>query len=217
EPLPHPVKRPRPHILRVGVTGGIGSGKTLVCRELRRKGVPVLSADRIAKHLSTSDPVLNRRLRSLLGPRAFTSSGRLNRRTVARLLFSDPVLQKSMNRLIHPRVEKEIARRFGKLAEAGFLVGVVEAALIFEAGLHRRLDFVILVDATREKRIRRVVRRDGLRRSDVHRRMRAQWGSGRKRTLAHLILENNTTPASLRKKVRFLHSLLMMLARKEIP
>ncbi|HEY6952421.1 MAG TPA: dephospho-CoA kinase, partial [Bacteroidota bacterium] len=98
----------RRHIVTVGVTGGIGSGKTEMCRIFESLGVPVLYADEIARDISNYDPVAKQELRNLLGEKAYTADGVLDRAFVASKVFSSTSVQKKVNAIIHPRVEEEI-------------------------------------------------------------------------------------------------------------
>ena len=202
------------HILRVGVTGGIGSGKSLVCSMFAREGVPVLSADDIAKQMMRDDQVLHRKLAALLGPQTYLSNGELNRTYIAGKIFTNRRVQRKVNALVHPRVEAELERRFLKLGRSGEKIGIVEAALIYEAGYERALDFVVVVDAPEAQRIERVVRRDGSMKSDVRRRIRAQWPARQKLKDADYVIRNTGSPGDLEASVRFLLTILKNIIGK---
>jgi dephospho-CoA kinase len=180
------------HTLLVGVTGGIGSGKTLVCRSFERARIAVLYADDIAK--------------------AYLPDGSLNRERVATLIFSRPALKKRMDRIVHPRVRRALRQTVKRLSSQGHRLVVIEAALIYESGMDEMLDYVIVVDAPREQRIRRVMRRDGVSRSSVERRMRAQWSTGRKRRLADVVVDNGGSPADLRRAMKLLVALFKRMS-----
>jgi dephospho-CoA kinase len=201
-----------PRILRVGVTGGIGSGKSAVCRALQRRGFTVLSADLLARDISDTNPRIRRQLTRLLGPEAYTSSGALNRPYVARAIFSHRRLQRAVNAIVHPAVRREVLRRISQAARRGARIVVVEAALIYEAGLDRDLDLVVVVDAHRRARISRVMKRDGVPAAEVLRRMRSQMDVRAKRRRADVILRNTGGPAELRASVRTLAMLLSTFA-----
>jgi dephospho-CoA kinase len=200
------------NILRIGVTGGIGSGKSLVCEMFSKLGIPVLSADAIAKHLLQNDASLRRKLRSLLGPDSYSSDGSLDRAYVASRIFSDASLQRSVNRVVHPKVESILNRAFGELSKEGARLAIVEAALIYEAGYDAELDLVIVVDAPRDRRISLVRRRDGSRRVDVLRRMRAQLPVRDKLRRADYIIHNAGSKRDLQQSVRFLAGVLRSIA-----
>jgi dephospho-CoA kinase len=185
-----------------------------VCSMFARKGVPVLSADDIAKQIMRDDRLLHRKLASLLGPSTYLPNGELDRKYVAGKIFSDPHLQKEVNALVHPRVEAELKKRFLTLGRSGEKIGIVEAALIYEAGYDRALDFVVVVDAPEASRIERVVRRDGSKKSDVRKRIRAQWPVRQKLKWADYVIRNTGSPSDLEASVRFLLTLLKNIVNK---
>jgi len=200
------------HTLLVGVTGGIGSGKTLVCRSFERARVAVLYADDIAKTISATNAAVRREIRSLLGASAYLPDGSLNRELVASLIFSRPALKKRLDRIVHPRVRRALRQTVKRLSSQGHRLVVIEAALIYESGMDEMLDYVIVVDAPREQRIRRVMRRDGASRSSVERRMRAQWSTGKKRRLADVVVDNGGSPADLRRAMKLLVALFKRMS-----
>jgi len=199
-------------IMKVGVTGGIGSGKSEVCRIFERLGVPVLYADTIAKELSASDPLVKKAIVALLGPEAYTPQGEFNRAYVASKLFSSKSVQKKINAIVHPRVEEEIEKRITGLETGEATVVLVEAALIFEAGLDKRLDAVVVVDAEEETRITRIVQRDGATRESILERMNAQLSPAAKLRKADYIIYNNGTLEELEANVMFLYSVFQSIA-----
>jgi len=202
----HHVKPQSHHILKIGITGGIGTGKTSVCRIFESLGTPVLYADDIAKKISNYDPNVRRRITKLLGPGAYGQDGSYNREFVASTIFSDKKLQQQLNAIIHPEVEKELQRRFQDFEHKNVKLVFVEAALIYEAGLDKQLDAVIVVDAGEGERIRRIVARDGAAEKDIRKRMSSQWPVGKKLAKAEYIIHNNGTMQDLEHKVRFLHA-----------
>ena len=199
-------------LLRIGVTGGIGSGKSEVCRIFEQLGIPVLSADTIAKEISNYDPRAKQLLVGLLGSQTYTADGALDRTYVASKVFTNKAIQKKVNAIIHPRVEEEVERRFSEMEKKGARMGIVEAALIYEAGLDRVLDAVVVVDASRETRVDRVVKRDGTTASDVEKRMNAQLHPKTKLKNADYVIHNDGTVNGLEQKVRFLYSVFQHLS-----
>ncbi|MGD1045390.1 MAG: dephospho-CoA kinase [Bacteroidota bacterium] len=202
---------PSEHILKVGVTGGIGSGKSAICSLFAHFGVPVLYADDIAKELSSTDLTIHKRLISLLGESAFQADGSLNRSFIASKMFSDKLLMEKVESIIHPRVEKEIERQIKELAHSGKHIVIVEAALIYEAGLHKNLDAVIVVDADESERINRVRKRDTVSEDAVRSRMTAQLDVKKKLEKADYIIYNNGTLEELESKVQFLYIVFKQL------
>lgn len=203
-------------LLAVGVTGGIGSGKTEVCSMFEKRGIPVLSADAIAKEISNYDPRVRQLLITLLGPEAYTADGVLDRAFVASKIFSSKSVQKKINAILHPRVEEEVKRKFVEMEKSDTRIGMVEAALIYEAGLDRLLDAVVVVDASEDIRIERVVERDSSSRSSVLDRMKAQMDPETKLKKADYIIHNDGTLEELKQKVQFLHSVFQHIAIRTV-
>jgi dephospho-CoA kinase len=202
------------NILKIGITGGIGSGKSAVCSFFAHLGVPVLYADEIAKELSSTDSTIRKKLVALLGELAFQTDGSLNRSFIASEIFANKELQKKVESIIHPRVEKEIERQIKELAHRGELIIIVEAALIYEAGLHKKLDAVIVVHADEFVRISRVRKRDVVSEDAVRSRMTAQLDAKTKLEKADYIIYNNGTLEELESKVRFLYIVFKQLAKE---
>jgi dephospho-CoA kinase len=195
--------------LAVGLTGGIGSGKTVVAAVLARLGARVISADDEAKALLASDPAVVRKITRLLGQRAYTSSGAPDRAYIASRIFSNPRERRRVNAVIHPAVIARTRRMIAaeKRRRSTPLV-VVEAALIYEAGMERLFDAVVVVDSPVAVRAARIVERDGASRADALRRIRSQ-GSGREKAArADVVIRNRGDLRSLRAAGRFLFRLL---------
>jgi dephospho-CoA kinase len=209
------VANARKHILKIGITGGIGSGKTAVCSAFARFGVPIIFADDIAKELCNSDSAVRKKLIALLGKSAYKADGSLDRSFVASHLFSDKILQRKVEAVIHPRVEKEIERRTKELAHNGESIVVIEAALIYEAGLDKKLDAVVVVDADESERISRVRRRDVVSEDAVRSRITAQLDVKKKLEKAEYVVSNNGSIDELESKVRFLCTIFKQLAKED--
>jgi len=196
----------------IGVTGGIGSGKSTVCRLLEEQGYPVLSADPLAIEIEESDPVVMRKIKALLGSEAYTAQGALNRHYSADRIFSSKRLQKSIEAVVHPAVFRELRRRIMELSNAGEHLAVIEAALIFESGMHESLDYIVVVDAGETVRIARVIARDGVSADEVRKRMAAQWPMERKVRLADFVIGNNGSKEELQSRVQLLRIIIDQLA-----
>jgi dephospho-CoA kinase len=148
-------------VLKVGLTGGIGSGKSVVARLFATLGVPVTDADTRAKWLMTHDVALRAALVTEFGPAIFDAvTGQLDRAGLARRAFTDPQVLTRLNALVHPAVGRDFAVWLTEQARAGAPYIVKEAAILFEADIARTLDCVITVAAPEEVRIRRVLSRD---------------------------------------------------------
>lgn len=143
---------------KIGVTGGIGAGKSIVCRIFSVLGVPVYDADTRAKQVMVQDAVLVRQLKGHFGEETYAADGSLNRAYLANQVFADEEKLALLNSLVHPRVGLDFDKWLGQYLHAPYVIK--EAALIFEAGSYKGLDGVIAVSAPEELRIRRTIIRD---------------------------------------------------------
>tara|TARA_R110002049_G_scaffold30496_5_gene104436 strand:- start:6584 stop:7174 length:591 start_codon:yes stop_codon:yes gene_type:complete len=184
----------------VGLTGGIGSGKTTIAKMFIELGVPVYIADDEAKSLTNRSKVIRRKLIALLGEKAYTDSG-LNREFVADRIFSDKELLASVNAIIHPKVASHF-KKWAQKQDAPYVIK--EAAILFENGAYKQCDVSILVISDEEERIKRVMKRDKSTRLAVERRMENQWSDKKKAALADIVIENSDLEKT-RKEVRKIH------------
>ncbi len=195
--------------LLVGVTGGIGSGKSAVCDVFRRRGRVVLSADDIARRLTEEDEQVRRMIGKEFGDDIYPNGRALDRKRLASIVFTSPPLRRKLDRIVHPRVFEEIDAAIQALSpDQRKPYVIVEAALIYESGMDRRLDRVIVVDAEEESRIARVMRRDGRSREDVLHRLHSQMSAAAKVEKADFVIRNDSDPEGLTSRVSFLDKLL---------
>jgi len=186
-----PTKTYRPATLRVGITGGIGSGKTTVCRIFETLGVPVYDADYWAKWLIANDTELRAAIVALFGSEAYLPDGAYNRAFVAGIVFNNPDKLAALNAAVHPAVEHHSRTWHDQKVQAGHSYTLKEAALLVESGGHLLLDVLIVVTAPEEIRIRRVMERDGIPESAVRARMRNQMPEAEKTALADYLIVND--------------------------
>ena len=144
--------------IKIGVTGGIGAGKSLVCRIFSALGTPVYNADSQARKLMVTDSTLIGQIKGHFGAEAYTADGNVNRTYLAEKAFGDPEKLALLNSLVHPRVALDFERWIQE--HSTFQYVIKEAALIFESGSHKGLDAVVAVSAPEELRIRRTIIRD---------------------------------------------------------
>ncbi|HHP7238700.1 dephospho-CoA kinase [Longibacter sp.] len=184
----------------LGVTGGIGSGKTTVCGFLAEQGARVFYADLEAKRLMTEHEGLRADIADAFGDESFKDDGSLNRKHLADVVFQSPDRVERINALVHPRVHEAFAEAAERAEEEGVEVLVHEAALIFESGGDEHLDAVAVVVAPDDDRIARVVERDDTTADDVRARMTHQLPQEELRRRADYVIENDGTLDDLRRK-----------------
>ena len=147
-------------MLKIGITGGIGSGKSVVAHLFAALGVPVYDSDTRAKWVMAHDLVLREQLQAAFGAATYDAAGQLDRPYLARVAFGDPARLAQLNGLVHPRVGEDFAAWSAAQAAAGHAYVLKEAALLFESGAYKGLDKIITVFAPPEVRTARVLRRD---------------------------------------------------------
>ena len=170
----------------VGLTGGIGSGKSTVAKMLEELGVPVYNSDIEAKNLMVTSKVLKRKIVALLGEQSY-SKNELNREYIASLVFNDRALLQKLNEIVHPAVRKHFIK-WSKKQDHPYVVQ--ETALLFENGSNYLYDKTILVIAPKDIRVARIVARDGSTKQQVLQRMQNQLGDEQKLALADFVIEN---------------------------
>ncbi len=176
-------------MLQAGITGGIGAGKSIVCRLFTLLGVPVFNADLSARLLMESDAQLKEALKELLGSDSYFQDGSLNRAFIASLAFRDPGLLHKMNALIHPFVIDAYQNWVKQQGNTDYTL--LESAIMIETGIHTLLDKVILVDAPEDIRIKRVSERDHRSEDDIKAIITRQWSTDRKKKHASFVILND--------------------------
>ena len=188
----------------VGLTGGIGSGKSTVASYFEALGVPVYIADIEAKRITNTSKVVRRKVIALLGKRSYNSKG-INRTFVANKVFNDKDLLDQINAIIHPKVRQHFAR-WVKKQKGSYCIK--EAAILFENNGYKECDHIILVTAPKEIRIERILKRDNATLKDVKSRMDNQWPDEKKIPLADFVIENIDLEAT-KRQVAQIHNLIL--------
>lgn len=173
----------------IGITGGIGSGKSIVGHVLSTMGYPVYYSDQEAKWVMNNDTALRKELTAVFGKEAYLND-ELNRPYLAEKIFTSPELKDKINQIVHPRVRKRFSD-FVANSNAPFVFN--EAAILFETGGYKDFDATILVIADKETRIQRVMQRDNITRQQVEARISNQWSDEQKLKLANFVIQNNET------------------------
>ena len=152
--------------MKTGITGGIGSGKSYVCRRLQARGIEVYDCDTAAKRLIRTSPDIHQQLTQLIGLDTYDTDGRLNKAAVAQFLLRSEENAHAIDAIVHPAV-------FRDFEESG--MQWMESAIMYESGIYRLVDRVIVVTAPQDIRIQRVMQRDGISREKVLEWMQRQW------------------------------------------
>jgi dephospho-CoA kinase len=186
-------------MIRIGLTGGIGSGKSTVAAMLAGHGAVVIDADQIARDIvEPGEPALGR-LVAEFGPRILTAEGALNRQELALLAFSSPEGTQRLNEIMHPLIREEAARRLAAVPEGR--VVVYDMPLLVETGQRDLVDVVVVVDVPEDVQVERAVRQRGLEEQDVRRRMQAQASRHERLAMADVVIDNSGTFDSTRDQV----------------
>jgi dephospho-CoA kinase len=174
----------------VGLTGGIGAGKSAVAEILRAEGIPVIDADVLARAVVEPGQPAHREI-AAAWPEVIGPDGRIDRKRLGAIVFADPDSQRRLEGITHPRIRERIAAEAALLARAGHRLAVLEAALLVETGMYRELAGLVVVVADEETRIGRVMSRDGCAREAVLARMGAQASHGDKLGAADYVVDNS--------------------------
>ncbi|WP_336128749.1 dephospho-CoA kinase [Mesoflavibacter sp. CH_XMU1422-2] len=170
----------------VGLTGGIGSGKTTIANFFKELGVPIYIADTEAKALMNRSKVIKRKLIALFGDNAY-QNGKLNRDFLSKQIFNNKDLLQKMNAIVHPKVASHF-KRWVKKQEAPYVIS--EAAILFENGSYKKYDYIITVTAPEEVRLKRVMSRDSASKEKVKSVMNNQWKDEEKIKLSDYVIQN---------------------------
>lgn len=197
--------------LQVGITGGIGAGKSIICRVFEVLGIPVYDADTRAKALMKTDRALISSIREAFGEEAYLGE-EVNRTHLAKVAFERPEMLERLNALVHPRVGADYERWVGENTDAAYTLK--EAALLFETGSYKQLDVVIYVSAPEGVRIDRVLKRDSHRtEADVRKIMARQWSDAKKLKLADVHINNDGSELVVPQVLAVHHQLLKQSGR----
>jgi len=188
-------------MIRIGITGGIGSGKSTVRDFLEHRGATVFDADREARHLMTQDVLLKSKLIEVLGERAYLEDGSLNRPFISGLIFSSEELRHRIDALVHPEVFKKFTLAAEEAEKAGEVAIVREAAILPRPELMNELDIMIVVKTRQDERVRRVEKRDETTVGKIEMRAAAQASDQEIEAVADVLIENDGSLEELERKV----------------
>ena len=187
-------------MIKIGVTGGIGAGKSIVCTVLERMGYPVFYSDIEAKKIISSNSVVKNQLIESFGSQVFKNN-QLNRTYLSNLLFSDSTLIDKMNSIVHPKV-REAFDSWTLIQNSSIVFN--EAAILFETGAFKNFDATLLVTAPLKLRLKRVASRDSATEEQIMKRINNQWSDEQKKVLATFILLNDDSQSVLNQLDRII-------------
>lgn len=200
-PVPHPGS-----VIKLGLTGGIGAGKSEVSRLLAARGAYVIDADELARAALEPGTAELARVVSEFGPEVLHADGSLNRKALGTLVFADPARRAALNAIVHPYVAAraaEITRRIEKSGDARAVL-VYDVPLLFENGLAENYDLVLVVDASADTQLRRLVELRGMSEAEALARMAAQASREQRLAIADVVIDNDGDLADLEPQVHHL-------------
>ncbi|MGB0934013.1 MAG: dephospho-CoA kinase [Lishizhenia sp.] len=187
---------------KIGITGGIGAGKSVICSLLSVLGYPVFNSDRVAKNLMQSD--LREEIILLFGEKAYLNE-KLNRTYISERVFKNKTLLTQLNQIVHPAVRNAFDQ-FCLKSDAPLVFN--EAAILFETGAYKNFDAVVLVKANQKTRIERVLKRDKISEDQIKARMNNQWSDQKKSALTSFIVENDDDKLIIPQTLRLVNHLI---------
>jgi dephospho-CoA kinase len=191
-------------LIKVAITGGIGSGKSLFSACLRDLGYNVFLADLMARNIMINNQLVRNKIKKTFGVNAYLEEGKggLNRILLYKQAFSSKKNINKLNAIVHPYIIREIKQLFKILKKEKIVF--IEAALIYEAKIENLFDYVVLITSNEEIRIKRTTKRDKISSEDVKAKMKFQYSDNYKKRRAHYVFENNGTKKQLRTKANLL-------------
>ncbi|MFL3025800.1 MAG: dephospho-CoA kinase [Candidatus Neomarinimicrobiota bacterium] len=192
-------------MLRVGLTGGIGSGKSTASNFFELFGSFVINADEEAKKILSSNETVQHELISEFGTDIIDVSGEINKAKLARVAFQDEDHQQRLNSVIHPYIYNSIDDHFNDVLKDGkFDIFIVDGALIFESGYDVHMDYIVVVTALLKNRMERALARQTLSREEILKRIELQWPEEEKVNLADFVIHNDGSEEDLKNNVKIL-------------
>ena len=201
-------------MIKIGITGGIGCGKSEVCNILKRAGIPIIRADQVAKLLINNKETIKTEIKQSFGNDVYLANGELNREKVAQIIFNDETAKQKINEIVHPHVLQYQQQTLERLEKSGkFNIAGVEAALIYEAGSATQFDLIVVVSAEKKTVFKRLLERDGLSKDEILKRIESQMPLAEKVKRADYVIHNDGTLQALEIEVE---NLLKWLRDKNI-
>ncbi len=194
----------------IAITGGLGTGKSLFAKYLLEKNEMVINSDHVAKELMTKNPRIQEQIRKQFGSEAYLTHGELNTKFIASKIFTDPDLYKKLTKIVHPPTIVEIQRRSQKAFKKVNRV-FVESALVFEAAIEKKFDYIILFKSDLKLRLQRTIERDKITPDEFYQRIQYQLDPDLAEELSHFVIHNNGSLEELYEKFNFIYKVITLL------
>ena len=197
-------------MLKTGLTGGMGVGKSVAAKAFKKLGVHIFDADREVKELLDSSAIIQNNLMAEFGSDILNNTGKIDRGKLANVSFQDEYHQMNLNSIIHPHIFEKIDEDFKNISsknKASFFM--VDGALIYESGLDTHIDYTIVVTAKLSIRMERSIKKGNLTRENILKRIDLQWPCETKVRMADFVIHNNTTEKDLKEQVKEIYNKLV--------
>ncbi|MBW2572615.1 MAG: dephospho-CoA kinase [Deltaproteobacteria bacterium] len=192
-------------VLRVAVTGGAGSGKTSVCNRLNELGIKIISSDAMAREAVAPNSTAHKKIVDFFGETVLLSDGTLNRKMLRRMIINDDAARLTLERIVHPEISNLMREKMAWAENEGCDIVVVEVPLLFELNMQEQFDWIILVSAGHELRVKRLMVRDNISRDEAENLIHVQMPDKDKIGRADFVLSNEDSKTRLMEAVDFLY------------
>ncbi|MGB9665558.1 MAG: dephospho-CoA kinase [Ignavibacteria bacterium] len=200
----------------IAITGGLGTGKSLFAKYLFEKNEVVINSDAVAKKIMTTKPLVIEQIKKLLGNQAYLSENELNTKFIASQIFSNPDIHKKLTKIVHPPTIVEIQRlaqkEFNKRNRRRVFV---ESALIFEAGIEKKFDYIVLIKSDLNLRLQRTIERDKITPDEFFQRIQFQVDPDEAEEHSHFVIYNNGSIEELHKRFDFVYNIIKTLTEQK--
>ncbi|MGD9334427.1 MAG: dephospho-CoA kinase [Desulfobacterales bacterium] len=184
-------------MFKVAVTGGAGSGKSSVCNRLKELGITIISSDALAREAVAPGSTAHEKILNYFGEKVVLSNGKLNRQMLRRIILNDGAARLSLERFIHPEISKLMQRKMAQAERNGVRVVAVEVPLLFELGMEKQFDLIVVVSADPKVRVKRLMDRDKVSREDAEELLNVQMPDQEKVKRGGFVLSNNGSAKQL--------------------
>ena len=189
-------------LIKIGLTGGIATGKSTVANIFKRFGIPVINSDEAAREVVVPGTEGYKKVVEAFGKEILLPNGEINRKKLAEIIFSNPEKKKKLEEILHPLIDKDIQQKLQVIEEQGQKLVVLEVPLLFEKGWDKRMHYTVTVTAPLELQIERLTQRDKIDRKEALKRIKNQMPLEEKIKRSHFVIDNSQGPKELEEQVK---------------